>query len=223
MESRQSCSLTRLQPLPVSSDTSGSVQPVRMSHLVPLPFFPLPCQTMPGFLRTLFSPAHNPHQPLRTADRISPLLCLYVRALGAVFTGAAQTLPTSGSRPFIQRFDSLRVCLLGAGVEGHVPVRVSLACVTYVFICVCVWTHCMSAVQFLQKGVVRAFGEATLFIDKSQHAQLLKGMQTRGTGRVEHSSHDETSYNPIGSHLAASVITMCTGNSVRLHSIFFFF
>lgn len=39
---------------------------------------------------------------------------------------------------------------------------------------VCMWTHCVSAVQFFQKGVVCAFGEATLLIDKSQHAQFLK-------------------------------------------------
>lgn len=38
----------------------------------------------------------------------------------------------------------------------------------------------MPAVQLLQEGVVRAFGEATLLIDKSQHAQFLKGRQTRG-------------------------------------------
>lgn len=39
---------------------------------------------------------------------------------------------------------------------------------------ICMRTHCMSAVQFFQKGVVCAFGEATLLIDKSQHAQFLK-------------------------------------------------
>lgn len=39
---------------------------------------------------------------------------------------------------------------------------------------ICMWTHCVSAVQFFQKGVVCAFGEATLLIDKSQHAQFLK-------------------------------------------------
>lgn len=38
-----------------------------------------------------------------------------------------------------------------------------------------VWTYCVSAVQFLQQSIVCAFGEATLLIDKSQHAQFLKG------------------------------------------------
>lgn len=51
----------------------------------------------------------------------------------------------------------------------------------------CLWTHCMSAVQFLQKGVVCAFGEATLLIDKSQHAQFLKGRKTRRAERVKQS------------------------------------
>lgn len=32
----------------------------------------------------------------------------------------------------------------------------------------------MSAVQLLQEGVVCAFGEAALLVDKSQHAQFLK-------------------------------------------------
>lgn len=39
---------------------------------------------------------------------------------------------------------------------------------------VCMCTHCVTAVQFFQKGVVCAFGETTLLIDKSQHAQFLK-------------------------------------------------
>lgn len=47
------------------------------------------------------------------------------------------------------------------------------------------WTHCVSAVQFLQKGVVGAFGEATLLIDESQHAQFLKGKTDRGAERVK--------------------------------------
>lgn len=46
----------------------------------------------------------------------------------------------------------------------------------------------MAAVQFLQKGVVRAFGEATLLIDKSQHAQFLKGRQTRGAETLKHTA-----------------------------------
>lgn len=32
----------------------------------------------------------------------------------------------------------------------------------------------MPAVQFLQEGVVCAFGEAALLVDKSQHAQFLE-------------------------------------------------
>lgn len=32
----------------------------------------------------------------------------------------------------------------------------------------------MPAVQFLQEGVVGAFGEAAFLVDKSQHAQFLK-------------------------------------------------
>lgn len=67
------------------------------------------------------------------------------------------------------------------------------------------WTHCVSAVQFLQKGVVCAFGEATLLIDKSQHAQLLKGDKQRSREGETHHSHDGTSYNLIGTHLAAFI------------------
>lgn len=78
--------------------------------------------------------------------------------------------------------------------------------------------------QFLQKGVVRAFGEATLLIDKSQHAQFLKGRQTDKRSREgeTHRSHDGTSYNPIGPHLAAFIITMHPGNSIVIHSVFSF-
>lgn len=58
----------------------------------------------------------------------------------------------------------------------------------YVSFHVCVWTHCVSAVQFLQQGVVRAFGEATLLIDESQHAQFLKGETDRGAEMVKHTA-----------------------------------
>ncbi len=40
------------------------------------------------------------------------------------------------------------------------------------------WTYGMPAVQFLQQGVVRAFRESALFIDKSQHAQFLRKEHT---------------------------------------------
>lgn len=69
----------------------------------------------------------------------------------------------------------------------------------------------MSAVQFLQKGVVRAFGEAALLIDKSQHAQLLKGRQRRKEGETQR-GHDGTSHNLIGTHLAAFIVTKHPGN-----------
>lgn len=36
----------------------------------------------------------------------------------------------------------------------------------------------MPAVEFLQQGVVRAFRESALFIDKSQHAQFLRKEHT---------------------------------------------
>lgn len=50
-----------------------------------------------------------------------------------------------------------------------------------------VWTYCMSAMQLLQQCIVCAFGETTLLIDKSQHAQFLKGGQTEEQ-RVEHTT-----------------------------------
>lgn len=52
---------------------------------------------------------------------------------------------------------------------------------TEVFI---VCTHCVSAVELLQEGVVCAFGEATFLVDKSQHAQFLK-RETDGRKRVK--------------------------------------
>lgn len=81
----------------------------------------------------------------------------------------------------------------------------------------------MSAVQLLQKGVVCAFGEAALLIDKSQHAQFLKGRQTRGEERVKHTAvMMELVIIPLGPHLAAFIITMRSGNSIVIHSIFSF-
>lgn len=86
----------------------------------------------------------------------------------------------------------------------------------------CVWTHSVSAVQFLQKGVVRAFGEATLLIDKSQHAQFLKTETDKKSREGEtHGGHDGTSYNPIGAYLEAFIRTMHPGNSIVSHSLLF--
>lgn len=70
-------------------------------------------------------------------------------------------------------------------------------------------THRVSAVQLLQKGVVCAFGEAALLIDKSQHAQFLNKRQTRRAERVKHTA--VTSYNPIGARLETSIRTMHPG------------
>lgn len=75
----------------------------------------------------------------------------------------------------------------------------------------------MSAVQLLQKGVVCAFGEAALLVDKSQHAQFLKKRQTRRAERVKRTA--VTSCNPIGARLEASIRTMQPGNSGASHSV----
>lgn len=77
---------------------------------------------------------------------------------------------------------------IGPGGIGCVCTAACVKDVLYGSFHMCVWTHCVSAVQFLQKGVVRAFGEAALLIDKSQHAQFLKGNQTEEQDRVKHTS-----------------------------------
>ena len=101
--------------------------------------------------------------------------------------------------------------------------RVCVNCCMWESFRACMWTHCMSAVQLLQKGVVCAFGEAALLIDKSQHAQFLKGRQTRGEERVKHTAvMMELVIIPLGPHLAAFIITMRPGNSIVIHSIFSF-
>lgn len=55
--------------------------------------------------------------------------------------------------------------------------RKALLHVSVMNVSVHVWTYCMSAMQLLQQCIVCAFGETTLLIDKSQHAQFLKGRQ----------------------------------------------
>lgn len=49
----------------------------------------------------------------------------------------------------------------------------------------CQRTHGVSAVQFLQQGVVGAFGEAALLVDKSQHAQFLERKRRKEKRRKE--------------------------------------
>lgn len=65
--------------------------------------------------------------------------------------------------------------------------RKALLYVSVMNVSVHVWTYCMSAMQLLQQSIVCAFGETTLLIDKSQHAQFLKGRQTEEQ-RVEHTT-----------------------------------
>lgn len=80
-------------------------------------------------------------------------------------------------------------------------------------VCACVWTHCVSTVQFLQKGVVGAFGEATLLIDKSQHAQFLKGRQA--DGEKEHRVMMELVIIPLG-HIWQLLLQQYTQETARL-------
>lgn len=149
-----------------------------------------------GFVYLLFSqitlrscfPKHNADQACRSADRISVLLCLHVRAArGHVRVPHRSSMPRQRQQappPPGGMFNPLRlVCggrwcirlLIFGGVacecQGRGMYALLHACVWDLFM----WTHCVSAVQFLQKGVVCAFGEATLLIDKSQHAQFLWG------------------------------------------------
>lgn len=84
------------------------------------------------------------------------------------FNAAPKATGTSSARRDVQPFEA---CLWRAVMYKVIDFRsrVACECVRDVFM----WTHCVSAVQFLQEGVVCAFGEATLLIDKSQHAQFL--------------------------------------------------
>lgn len=122
--------------------------------------------------KKLFSPT----QTWRMADHVSALLC--VRSLRGRVQDATQTF-TAAHLPGM-RFNSL------SSDMGHSFIASRVCCCTdegdaEVFI---VWTHCVSAVELLQKGVVCAFGEATFLVDKSQHAQFLKG-ETDGGKRVK--------------------------------------
>ncbi len=125
----------------VKADTSGRGRAVSQVSLCTFPVFSVSHRKPPlGFLRTLFSPAHNADRARRMADHISALFCLHVRALGGVYERCTDVqCCTEGNRRYISRggFNSLRLHLSWLVVKAS-PQRSFGGRIWVIFMSLCV-------------------------------------------------------------------------------------